>query len=195
MTTFVEALGGFPITLYEATLSGNAPELFLCEEQVHRLIDDLSSLMGPSRAKASFRETAYRKRAELVKGSPGGQIHPRQLASQEELERKFGELKDGDDWHATTAHWRELKRSQAAWAFCRDAVVRGDLGGGEPHYVAVDVETWEHDHDLITEIGMACLRFSKEGKPDFTTRHYSQSKTLRLSTVTRANTFRTCSRR
>lgn len=195
MTTFVEALGGFPITLYEATLSGNAPELFLCEEQVHRLIDDLSSLMGPSRAKASFRETAYRKRAELVKGSPGGRIHPRQLASQEELERKFGELKDGDDWHATTAHWRELKRSQAAWAFCRDAVVRGDLGGGEPHYVAVDVETWEHDHDLITEIGMACLRFSKEGKPDFTTRHYSQSKTLRLSTVTRANTFRTCSRR
>ncbi|GAA5876945.1 hypothetical protein JCM3774_000547 [Rhodotorula dairenensis] len=170
MTTFVDALGGFPLTAYEATLPGLVPELFLAQEQLDVLVKDLSKLMGPSRARASVKESAIRKRSELVKGSPGGHIRTHVFHTQEEVERRFGELKDGDDWQATTTHWRELKRAQAAWQHCRDGVVRGDLG--EPHYVAIDVETWEHDHDLITEVGMACLRFARDGRSQFTTRHY-----------------------
>ncbi|GAA5969280.1 hypothetical protein JCM8115_006748 [Rhodotorula mucilaginosa] len=173
MTTFVDALGGFPLTVYEATLPGLARELFLSQQQVDVLIADLSNLMGPSRARASFKETAFRKRSELVKGTPSGAgqgIRTHVFHSQEELERRFGELKDEDDWHATTAHWRELKRAQSAWTFCRDRVVRGEIG--EPHYVAVDVETWERDHDLITEVGIACLRFAPNGGSQFTTKHY-----------------------
>lgn len=173
MSTFVDTLGGFPLTAYEATLPGLAPELFLAQHHVDALIADLSHLMGPSRARASVKETAFRKRSELVKGSPAGQIRTHVFHSQEELERRFGELKDGDDWIATTAHWRELKRAQSAWTFCRDRVVRGEIG--EPHYVAVDVETWEHDHDLITEVGIACLRFDPNGGSQFTTRHYGNS--------------------
>ncbi|GAA5991264.1 hypothetical protein JCM10908_003229 [Rhodotorula pacifica] len=170
MTTFVDTLGGFPLTVYEATLPGLVPELFLSEQHVNLLIADLSKLMGPSRARASFKETAWRKRSELVRGSPEGQIRTHVFRTQEELERRFGELKDGDDWQSTTTHWRELKRAQAAWKYCREGVVQGTIG--EPHYVAIDVETWEHDHDLITEVGMACLRFTRDGNSQFTTRHY-----------------------
>ncbi|POY75336.1 hypothetical protein BMF94_1564 [Rhodotorula taiwanensis] len=187
MATFVETLGGFPVTVYEATLPGLVPELFLAQHQVDRMINDLSNLMGPSRAKASFRETAYHHRAELVKGAKSGAaaaaavaglsspeappIQTHEFKTQEELERRFGQLKDGDDWRSTTTHWQELRRAQLAWKHCREGVATGTLPG-EPHYVAIDVETWEHDHDLITEVGLACLRFTKNGGSQFTTRHY-----------------------
>ncbi|BGP44201.1 hypothetical protein JCM10450v2_000010 [Rhodotorula kratochvilovae] len=167
MTTIASSLGGFPLTLWEACLPGSVPELWLSDTHCARLIAQLAETMGPSRAQASWKATAYHRRATLERAGP---VVPHVFRSQAELEHRFGELKDVDDWHSTSAHWKELRHAQEAYAFLHAAVRRGDVQ--EPEWIAVDIETWEQDHDIITEVGVASLRIDRRGELHSSCEHY-----------------------
>ncbi|GAA5893112.1 hypothetical protein JCM6882_003889 [Rhodosporidiobolus microsporus] len=179
MSTFASSLGGYPLTVYEASLhpsttggSGAAlgvPELFLSQADCQRLIAALAEEMGPSRAQASWKETAWHRRAALERGSPGGQIRVHKFADQEALENRFAELKDQDDWAASRPHWRDLKRAQEVWARMHDGA---RLGGMSPLVVSLDFETWEADHDAITEVGIASVRIRRDGSYEERAEHY-----------------------
>ncbi|GAA5857154.1 hypothetical protein JCM9279_007627 [Rhodotorula babjevae] len=158
MSTLAPSLGGFPLTLYEATLPDSVPELWLDDAQCRRLIALLADSMGPSRAQSSWRDSAYHARSTLER-SGHGPVVARTFASQADLERHFGHLKDQDDWHHTRPHWRELHRAQVVY---RHLVSTSTLStaSSPPSFVAVDVETWEQDHDLVTEVGIATLTLS-----------------------------------
>ncbi|GAA5843707.1 hypothetical protein JCM11251_003470 [Rhodosporidiobolus azoricus] len=179
MSTFADTLGGYPVTVYEASLhtsstggSGAAlgvPELFLSESQCQRLISALAEEMGPSRSQASWKQTAWHRRSALERGSPAGQIRVHHFRNQEELENRFAELKDQDDWAASRPHWRELKRAQEVWARWQEGA---RLGGMSPVVVSLDFETWEADHDAITEVGIASLRVRRDGSWEEKAEHY-----------------------
>ncbi|GAA5945399.1 hypothetical protein JCM3775_003883 [Rhodotorula graminis] len=158
MSTLANSLGGFPLTLYEATLPDSVTELWLDDDQCRRLIALLADSMGPSRAQSSWRDSAYHSRAVLER-SGHGPVVARTFASQADLERHFGHLKDQDDWHHTRQHWRELKRAQVVYHHLVAAASSSSppSTSSPPSFVAVDVETWEQDHDLVTEVGIAAL--------------------------------------
>ncbi|GJN91900.1 hypothetical protein Rhopal_004925-T1 [Rhodotorula paludigena] len=177
LATLAASLGGFPLTLYEAPAAPSAvPELWLGGDQCARLIALLAQDMGPSRARDSWKHAAYHPRATLERAAAaagGGRIVRHVFRDQRELERRFGELKDLDDWHATKTHWRELRRVQDVWRYLERQVHHD---GGDLHrvdVVAVDVETWERDHDLVTEVGVATYCFERRGAPPrLECRHY-----------------------
>ncbi|GAA5912469.1 hypothetical protein JCM8208_006609 [Rhodotorula glutinis] len=158
MSTLAASLGGFPLTLYEATLPDSVTELWLDDDQCRRLIHLLADSMGPSRAQSSWRDSAYHPRSTLER-SGHGPVVARTFASQADLERHFGHLKDQDDWHHTRQHWRELERAQVVYRHLVHAAAASSSSATStpPSFVAVDVETWEQDHDLVTEVGIASL--------------------------------------
>ncbi|GAA6008087.1 hypothetical protein JCM10207_007024 [Rhodosporidiobolus poonsookiae] len=168
MSTLIPALGGFPATIYEASTTNSVPELFLSQAQCTALINQLAEQMGPSRAQASFKAQAWRKRADLERTTPGGKVLARRFASQEELENRFAELKDGDDWAGTKQHWMELKRAQEVWQRLLAGAASGEM---TPRVIAVDLETWESDHNLITEVGIASVRLKAGGTVEETAEH------------------------
>ncbi|BGO98910.1 hypothetical protein NBRC10513v2_000013 [Rhodotorula toruloides] len=173
ITTLPSALGGWPLILYEAvsTSTQGVPELFLSQQQCDSLINSLAELMGPSRARASWRDSAWLKREALIRSSAqAGGIQVRVFRSQAELEARFAELKDGDDWAATKTHWRELKRAQEVFLWLGSGATKRPALG-EPKFVAVDIETWEQDHALVTEVGVASLRYLQSGKVVTEARH------------------------
>ncbi|BGO88398.1 hypothetical protein NBRC10512_007279 [Rhodotorula toruloides] len=173
ITTLPAALGGWPLTLYEAVASStqSVPELFLSQQQCDTLLNSLAELMGPSRARASWRDSAWHKREALIRSSAqAGGIKVHVFHSQAELEARFAELKDGDDWAATKTHWRELKRAQEVFQWLGSGATKRPALG-EPKFVAVDIETWELDHALVTEVGVASLRYLQSGKMVTEARH------------------------
>lgn len=173
IATLPAALGGWPLTLYEAVASStqSVPELFLSQQQCDTLLNSLAELMGPSRARASWRDSAWHKREALIRSSAqAGGIKVHVFHSQAELEARFAELKDGDDWAATKTHWRELKRAQEVFQWLGSGATKRPALG-EPKFVAVDIETWEQDHALVTEVGVASLRYLQSGKMVTEARH------------------------
>lgn len=128
--------------------------------------------MGPSRAQASWKPSAWHSRVELERGCPSGRIRTHCFASQEALENRFAELKDQDDWAASKPHWRELRRAQECWARGVEGARRGAL---TPVAVAIDIETWEEDHDTITEVGIASVAVRPDGSFEEKTEHYGAS--------------------
>lgn len=165
MSTLAASLGGFPLTLYEAALPASVPELWLDEGQCDQLIRLLAQSMGPSRAHQSWKQTAFHPRQALERS--GVPVAARTFASQADLEAHFGRLKDQDDWHATRTHWRELKRAQAVWHHLSSPspTSSSSSSSSSAAFVAVDVETWEQDHDLVTEVGIASLVLPPPGSP------------------------------
>ncbi|GAA6008050.1 hypothetical protein JCM10207_007009 [Rhodosporidiobolus poonsookiae] len=155
MSTLIPALGGFPETIYEASTTNSVPELFLSQAHCTALINQLAEQMGLSRAQASFKTQAWRKRADLMRTTPGGKVLARRFASQEELENCFAKLEDGDDWAGTKQHWMELKRAQEVWQRLLTGAASGEM---TLRVIAIDLETWELDHNLITEVGIASVR-------------------------------------
>ncbi|GAA6042341.1 hypothetical protein JCM8097_003856 [Rhodosporidiobolus ruineniae] len=172
MSTFASALGGYPLPIYEAALASSncgVPELFLDEHQVAQLLALLAEEMGPSRAQASWKPTAWHSREALERGTAGGQIRVHRFESQEALEDRFAQLKDHDDWAATKAHWTDLKRAQEVWSRLLDGARSRQL---DPLVVAVDIETWEQDHDAITEVGVAMASIRPEGMLEVKAEHF-----------------------
>ncbi|GAA5974384.1 hypothetical protein JCM11641_005250 [Rhodosporidiobolus odoratus] len=165
METFATAVGGFPLTMYEAALPATpagVPELFLPRSSCEALVASLAHEMGPSRAQASWKATAWHTRAALTKGSHHiGGVKVHRFQSQAQLEDRFAQLKDANDWVATRQHWKELKRAQEVWARLVYGVRSGELQ--QATVVSVDFETWEADHDAITEVGVTTLRIKPPG--------------------------------
>ncbi|BGP12096.1 hypothetical protein JCM10213_005203 [Rhodosporidiobolus nylandii] len=179
MNTIASALGGFPLTVYEAALppssstspTNSIPELFLSRPQIDTLLASLAESMGPSRAQASWKATAWHTRSALERGSvPYGGIRVHHFQNQAQLEDRFAQLKDANDWSATRGHWCDLKRAQEVWQAIVDGVRAGRLP--DAIVVSLDFETWEQNHDDITEVGVTWLRIRADGMFEEKAEHY-----------------------
>ncbi|GAA5873636.1 hypothetical protein JCM8547_002664 [Rhodosporidiobolus lusitaniae] len=175
ISTLASSLGGFPLTVYEAVAppsgpsSLGVPELFLSEQDCSTLLALLADQMGPSRAQASWKPTAWHRREALERFTPGGRIYKHSFTSQAQLEHRFAELKDQADWAATKPYWVELKRAQQCWKRMREGAIRGEM---RPLVAAVDIETWEVEKDTITEVGVASARPKLDGTVEEKTEHF-----------------------
>ncbi|GAA5996832.1 hypothetical protein JCM5350_000501, partial [Sporobolomyces pararoseus] len=143
MSNFVtNSLGGFPLTLYEGSLGPGKPvELFLSEEQCQKMIDGLSEKMGPSRAKNSWKKDA------IYPFRPGG-FKRIEFKDQKSVEDRFSYLKDSNDRYETRNHAKTLLKTQEIMNLIQKEAE-------EARFCAIDIETWEMNHELVTEVGFA----------------------------------------
>lgn len=172
-TQSLPSLLGTPLVLVEGSLRSSLPagpnkppELFLTASQCTVLKARLSESMGPTRTKQSWKVDAdipARKMAHarpVSFGATGGRASI-------ELDMKLEQLKVLDDHIGTTPSRERLERAREAW----DAVRRGSEGT----FLAIDVETWEHDHDLLTEFGWSLVRWSGGNEVGRAVEHVGQS--------------------
>ncbi|GAA5871214.1 hypothetical protein JCM1840_000148 [Sporobolomyces johnsonii] len=168
LSSFASLLGGFPLTLYEASLASSPTELFLSADQCAALINKLAESMGQTRASQSWKPAANHSR-ESLQGSTGGGIRSLVFRSQAELERRFAHLKDLADWAETRKHWEALKRAQDVWKRVQEGAIKAEMA---PVFLAIDIETFESDHDVVTEVGFSKLEMNDEGWQPLVTEHF-----------------------
>lgn len=144
LATIERRLGGYPLTLYESAQPGRAPELFLSSHQCAALRHGLAESMGPTRAAQSWNQQHDFSWQALDPSTGGAGITPVVFYSVHDLERRMGDLRRVAD-HAATAKPRgELDAMRALWRQPKRT---------RPNFIALDVETWEMDHDELTEFG------------------------------------------
>ncbi|GAA6011727.1 hypothetical protein JCM11491_000731 [Sporobolomyces phaffii] len=169
MSTFTASLGGFPLVLFEGALGRDKPiELFLGDGQCRTLLDGLADKMGPTRARATWKKDAVHDLAR-VEG-----LTAWRFPDQEALEARFGQLKDLNDFYETATRHEALVRSRE--------VVGRILAEPrlEARFVSVDIETWERDHDLVTEVGFAKSTWRNGKFESIETRHFVVQENSRL---------------
>ncbi|GAA6059854.1 hypothetical protein JCM10212_007059 [Sporobolomyces blumeae] len=166
--TFVETLGGFPITLYEGNLGPNrATELFLGSDHCRVLVDGLAESMGPTRAESTWKRDAVHSQVDLAKGSNTGGVVKRTFETQAQLEARFAELKLENDRYESRHHRQALERARTVVEW-----IANDPNRVEARFVAVDVETYEMDHDIVTEVGFAKSTLRGDRFEPMETRHF-----------------------
>ncbi|KAK4052238.1 hypothetical protein OIO90_004460 [Microbotryomycetes sp. JL221] len=143
-------LGPTPVTIRVATLSSKtsatADECFLSSEQCHKLIASLATLMGLTRAQASWKKEAnvhvsklYQSRQVLVN-------------SVDAFLSEIDKLQRISDRQSTQPLAGNLMTMKELW--------RGLKAAGKGAILAVDVEMWEHNQDKITELGWSAVDYS-----------------------------------
>lgn len=137
---------GTPLTLHEASIGSKPRELFLADDQCVILRAKLAESMGPTRTAQSWRAEANHLETTLK----GLKSYSFQDVTQ--LEAHMAKLQAAEDLSATDGAYRELLNTRKVW---RSAKQRG-LGS----VIALDVETWERDHNDLTEFGWSTLTFS-----------------------------------
>lgn len=142
--SFHTTLGGYPLTLYESCLPNKSPELFLDNHQCAALKAGLAQSMGPTRANQSWKHDTIHSWKKLDISTGGKGISARLFYSKEELEVRMSELKRVADVGATQPARNLLAKMRQLWSLPPDK---------RPNYIALDVETWELDHDQLTEFG------------------------------------------
>lgn len=154
--TIDRRLGGYPLTLYESAQPGKPPELFLSSHQCAALRHGLAESMGPTRANQSWNVQHDIPWHALDPNTGGPGLTAVLFYSVHDLERRMGDLRRVADHGVTAKPRRELEAMRALWR-------RGaGAGAGRPNFVALDVETWEMDHDELTEFGWSVR--TAEGK-------------------------------
>lgn len=144
MHSFAQTLGGFPLALWEGSLGPDKPvELFASGEQCKVLMDAFAEKMGPTRAAQTW------KRDAVHHGSEVDGLKQLEFANQASVEAKFAQLKDDNDRYETRTHAAALSRAQEIVSRIQ-AEKRG-----EARFCAIDIETYERDHDIVTEVGLA----------------------------------------
>ena len=146
LQTIERRLGGYPLTLYESAQPGKAPELFLSSHQCAALRNGLAESMGPTRARESWNQQYDVPWQKLDASTGGVGITAVLFYSVHDVERRMGDLRRVADRGATAKPRRELDAMRALWR-------QGQGQGQRPNYIALDVETWEMDHDELTEFG------------------------------------------
>ncbi|KAL8277378.1 hypothetical protein RQP46_010218 [Phenoliferia psychrophenolica] len=159
-TSSLPSLLGSPLSLIEGSLRSSLPtgpnkppELFLTSAQCVQLKAKLSETMGPTRAKQSWKQDADIPPRKMAYARPiTFGLQPGSRAAVE-LEMKLEQLKVLDDQIGTKDSAERLERVREAWNKAR-------MVDGAATFLALDVETWEHDHDLLTEFGWSLVQFS-----------------------------------
>ncbi|GAA5908957.1 uncharacterized protein JCM6883_002564 [Sporobolomyces salmoneus] len=161
MSNFVEeSLGGFPIELWQGRIAGDKPiELFLSGEQCQVFRDGFSEKMGPTRANQTW------KREAVHHGSEVKELVKLRFEDQAVIEEKFAQLKDENDRYETRNHFEALLRSQ-------EIITAVQGMKGEARFCAIDFETYEWNHDYITEVGFAKSTWRKGKFEKMDTRHF-----------------------
>jgi hypothetical protein len=144
LQTIDRRLGGYPLTLYESAQPGRAPELFLSSHQCAALRNGLAESMGPTRARESWNQQYDQPWQALDASTGGAGITAVLFYSVHDLERRMGDLRRVADHGVTAKPRRELDAMRALWRL---------PAGQRPNFIALDVETWEMDHDELTEFG------------------------------------------
>lgn len=129
------ALLGSPLALYEASLGGRTPELFLSDEQCAVLRADLAVSMGPTRANGSWKQDA-KLRKEKLSG-----LRRRTFANARELEQRMGELQLVEDAGSTMGAYQDLVKLRGVWS--------GMKARGKGSFLAIDVETWDESSSAL----------------------------------------------
>jgi len=170
MSNFASTLGGsFPLQLYQGSLGPGKPvELFLSGEQCQILMNGLIEKMGPTRAKQTWKKDAIHYLSELK------DLKPILYKDQQAIEKHFVELKDQNDRYETKGRFESLIRMQEILE-----VIRRDLGegqvDGEARFIAIDIETWERNHDKVTEVGFAKSVWKKGQFEEMEVKHFGTS--------------------
>jgi len=177
MDNFAASLGSFPLTLYEGQLAKDKPvELFLSGEQCQVFLDGFAEKMGPSRTKSSWNPSAVHDYSTLARD---GGVKVWRFPNQETVQERFAQLKESNDFFETMHQYSSLERAQEVVKH-----IRGNTDKGEARFIAIDIETWERNHDLVTEVGFAKSTW-KDGKFEtMETRHFGK---LRLPFFPRAS--------
>ncbi|KAM0748414.1 hypothetical protein T439DRAFT_382252 [Meredithblackwellia eburnea MCA 4105] len=130
--------------------SQGAEEIFITATQLQTLTNKLAESQGPTRAQSSFDVQQKLNPARL------SSLKPLPLKRKEDLEEKLAELKTKADFRSSEGFARQLEWAREVW---KDIKIKGGMA------VAMDVETWEIDHDYVTEVGWSWVRF-ENGKEE-----------------------------
>ncbi|GAA5923623.1 uncharacterized protein JCM15063_003707 [Sporobolomyces koalae] len=145
MSNFAASIGGYPLVIYEASLGPDKPiELFLSSNQCETLMDGLVQKMGPTRARQTWKKDAVHHHSKLY------DFKTYQFPDQESLEKRFAQLKQLNDFFETAGRYTALVRAQEIVGH-----IEQHPGDRQARYIAIDIETYERDHDLVTEVGVA----------------------------------------
>lgn len=174
-TQTLPSLLGAPLSLVQASLRSSLPggapkppELFLSAAQTARLKAKLAETQGETRANQSWKKDADVPRGKLVDlvsctfGNPATGAR----GAAWELERRLEELKILEDEIGTRDSAARLEAARRAWEASMAPEARG---GGL--FFALDVETWEMDHLLLTEFGWSSVEKGAEGKWERVVQH------------------------
>lgn len=120
---------GSPLAVYEASLGGRTPELFLSDEQCAILRAGLAVSMGPTRANGSWKVDANHRKEKL------SGWRRRTFANARELEQRMSELQLAEDAGSTMGPYQDLVKLRGIWSALR--------AKGKGSFLAIDVETWD----------------------------------------------------
>lgn len=86
----------------------------------------------------------------------------------ESVERRFEQLQAANEWSKTVTQHSALLRAQEIVELIQAEEV------GKASFVSIDIETWERDHDLVTEVGFAKSTWRNGGFEPMEIRHFGK---------------------
>ncbi|KAI5474903.1 ribonuclease H-like domain containing protein [Pseudohyphozyma bogoriensis] len=154
------------VVLYLSTAAGAAaaakgkgkhpaavPQLYLPSAQVPLFIAALAETQGPTRAAQS-----WKKDLDVV--FRDAELQRIECATVEELREVVERVRRENDQGETEPWSHELRR------------VKERFARRKGKWIAIDVETWEHDHGVITEVGWSFLSWDSDGQRVRKDRHH-----------------------
>jgi hypothetical protein len=128
---------GTPLVLYSASHPGKTKELWFTADDCNKIRAEMAKLMGPTRTAESWKCNDY----DLSHFSDATKLI---LHDPDELAVVFESLREANDAKAAGQKMVILDRVRKAWD-------RKEIDT----WIAMDFETWEQDHDLVTEVGLS----------------------------------------
>lgn len=173
--TILSRDGTTGITIYEATPPKDlSPSLWLSLEQANLLkqaiVDQPNLNVNPSLMKTPFKADFIR-RLDQFGSSPPTTVSFKNGA---EVDARLGQLKELATEKGLESSRKELEDCRAIWEIINEGR-RGDstssgavngthgTGGGGGSFFAMDIETWERDHEFLTEVGYSYVIFRANG--------------------------------
>ncbi|GAA5884552.1 hypothetical protein JCM16303_000024 [Sporobolomyces ruberrimus] len=166
LKTVVGSSLGFPLVLSEGSLGRDKPtELYFSEYQCQTMMDGLINKIGPERANQTWRKDAAHDFRRISRMSQDG-FRMWSFPDWESVERRFEQLQAANEWSKTVTQHSALLRAQEIVELIQAEEV------GKASFVSIDIETWERDHDLVTEVGFAKSTWRNGGFEPMEIRHF-----------------------